>query len=254
MRYIIRKDVYDELVERNILHKVEKANHEGCYLKDYFVNGHHQRHWKKIGTDEFVADDYKEHQFKQKEIKQIHYLAKITKDLLKPYVGTIFHNKKVPGIDDFKAPFSMNSIKKLTSDKAITKSVVNGFSIEEHFEAVKKIKEIFEESDYIGAFSDDKNVENVIDIKRFQKRIILSTGKKAYAYITIKNTIQQNDKLYSIELMLKKYPSSINDNGVHQGITKSNASNTYIVKDIDILSIDPIKKLPLLNEYILLGR
>lgn len=233
---------------------IEKSNHEGCVLKDYFVNGHHQRHWVKIGTDEIVADDYKEHEFKPSETRKIHYLAKITKDLLKPYVGTMFHNKNVPGIDDFKSPFSMNSIQKLTSDKAVTKTVVNGFSIEEHFEAAQNIKEIFENSDYVGTFSDDKHIENVIDIKRFQKKINLSTGKKAYAYITIKNTVQQSDKLYSVELILKKYPSSMNDNGVHQGITKSNASNNYIIQDDTYLSIKPLKKSLTYSGHKLQGR
>ena len=234
--------------------KIEKSNHEGCVLKDYFVNGHHQRHWVKIGTDEIVADDYKEHEFKPSETRKIHYLAKITKGLLKPYVGTMFHNKNVPGIDDFKSPFSMNSIRKLTSDKAVTKTVVNGFSIEDHFEAAQNIKEIFENSYYIGTFSNDKNVENVIDIKRFQKKINLSTGQKAYAYITIKNTVQQKDKLYSVELILKKYPSSMNDNGVHQGITKSNASNNYIIQDDTYLSIKPLKKSLTYSGHKLQGR
>ena len=116
------------------------------------------------------------------------------------------------------------------------------------------IKEIFENSYYIGTFSNDKNVENVIDIKRFQKKINLSTGQKAYAYITIKNTVQQKDKLYSVELILKKYPSSINDNGVHQGITKSNASNNFIIQDDNYLSIKPLKKSLTYSGHKLQGR
>lgn len=105
-----------------------------------------------------------------------------------------------------KARFSKNTANKLASDKAITKSVVNGFLVEEHFEAAQNIKQIFEEADFVGTFSDGRTDPNILAIHRFQKLILLSSGKKCIAYLTLKEVKKEGNRIYTQELLLKNYP------------------------------------------------
>lgn len=76
------------------------------------------------------------------------------------------------------------------SDKAITKSVVNGFLPQEHFEAAENIKGIFESAEYIGSFQDDSN----------------SSGRNCIAYITLKEVKSEGSRIYTQELLLNEYP------------------------------------------------
>ena len=196
------------MVKNSLLEEFEEFFGKGIdtsknHLEDYWVNGHHQRHWVSNETGEKVADAYKLHKFSDREERYIHYRAKSLKEILKCEFNTLFCQKE----KNFKVRFSKNSAAELGCDRAVSKSVVNGFSIDEHFEAAENIKSIYENSNYIDTFTEDKGNENVIDIKRFEKQISLSTGKNAYAYITVKNTKQGGNMLYSVELVLKKYPS-----------------------------------------------
>lgn len=238
---------FEEYNETRLLQKekcIQKAvDTSKNHLEDYWANGHHQRHWVSNETGERKENAYHSHKFKEKEEKYIHYKAKKLKDDLKKYFNTFFVNES----NNFKVRFSKNSASKMGSDKSVTKSIVNGFTINEHFEAAENIKPIFENSYYIGTFSEDKNKDNVIDIKRFEKKINLSTGKKAYAYITIKNTLQGGNMLYSVELILKKYPSSI-DGGEHQRLNKS----VSVALDCNPLNVHTIpRKSPVVNKSIL---
>ena len=106
----------------------------------------------------------------------------------------------------FKARFSKNTANKIASDKAITKSVVNGFSVKEHFEAATNIKNIFETADFIGTFPDSSNDPNILAIHRFQKEITLESRKKCVAYLTLKEVKKNGSRIYTQELLLKKYP------------------------------------------------
>lgn len=196
------------VVENPLVGKFENESNKGIdpaknHLEDFWVNGHHQRHWVSNETGEKAADAYKLHAFSDREERYIHYRAKTLKEILKSEFNTLFCQKEL----HFKVRFSKNSAAELGCDRAVAKSVVNGFSIDEHFEAAENIKPLYENSDCIGTFTEDKGNENVIDIKRFERQITLSTGRTAYAYITVKNTKQGGNMLYSVELVLKKYPS-----------------------------------------------
>lgn len=110
------------------------------------------------------------------------------------------------GNDLIDANFTSRSIGKLGSDKAINKSVLNGFSTQEHFEAAFQIKQLYEMSDFIGRFLDDRNDPNVIAMFRFQIPIILSSGNKAFAYISTKEVKIHGNRTYTIELLKNPYP------------------------------------------------
>lgn len=90
----------------------------------------------------------------------------------------------------------------MTSAKALEKSKTNGFSLDEHFELAAKIKPLYETAILVTAHGNLKNPDdpNVLSIKRFVSAAILKSGKKAELLITVKESIANGHKIYSIEL------------------------------------------------------
>lgn len=176
-------------------------NFENCILKDEWQNGHHRQFWVDRATGAVVMDAYKNYRISHEE----HFIRKKCRaDLLKSVeclFGKVMTNK-----NGFKARFSKNTANKIASDKAITKSVVNGFSVQNHFEAAENIKGIFETADFIGSFPDTSEDPNIIAIHRFQEEIELSSGRKCFAYLTLKEVKKDGSRIYTQELLLKKYP------------------------------------------------
>lgn len=175
---------------------------EKFHLEDFWQNGHHSRHWieNKTGRDLGKASYAPSH----KEYLERIELRKNLQTKLKPFTNTKFVNTK----SGISANFSSRSIGKLGSDKAVNKSVLNGFSSAEHFDAAMQIKNLYEASDFIARFSDDRNDPNVIAMYRFQIQMKLSTGKTAFAYISTKEVKIQGNRTYTIELLSKPYPNT----------------------------------------------
>ena len=174
-------------------------NERVYHLEDFWNNGHHSRHWidNETGRDMGEAIYVPSHKEYCERLK----LRKDLQEELKLLINKKFTNKE-SGID---SNFSARSIGKLGSDKAVNKSVLNGYTTQEHFEAAMQIKQLYESSDFIARFSDDRNDPNVIAMNRFQIAIILSTGKKAFAYITTKEVKFHGNRTYTIELLSSPY-------------------------------------------------
>ena len=117
--------------------------------------------------------------------------------ILKPVLGTIVNIQT--GIE---ANLSKHSISKMTSSKALEKSKTNGFTLAEHFELAAKIKPLYETAILVAAHGNLKNPEdpNVVSIKRFVSAAILQSGKKADVLITVKESLANGHRIYSIEL------------------------------------------------------
>ena len=179
-----------------------KQNFQDCTLQDFWEDGHHKTFWVNKITGERVADacevyriSYEEH-LKRSECRQSLLIC-----------SSSLFGKVLTNIDsNIKARFSKNTASKIASDKAITKSVVNGFTVEEHFEAAENIKQIFEQAEYIGSFEDKRGDPNIIAIHRLQKEIELSNGRNCIAYITLKEVKKDGNRIYTQELLLNKYP------------------------------------------------
>ena len=171
------------------------------HLEDFWYNGHHSRHWieNESGHDLGVALYSPSHTEYQERLE----LRKSLQLQLKPLVNKKFTNKK----SGISANFSSRSIGKLGSDKAVNKSALNGFTSSEHFEAALQIKQLYENSDFIARFNDDRGDPNVIAMYRFQIPLLLSTGRKTFAYITTKEVKIQGNRTYTIELLAQPYPS-----------------------------------------------
>lgn len=117
--------------------------------------------------------------------------------ILKPFLGKIVNIQT--GIE---ANLSKHSIDKMTSAKALEKSKANGFTLAEHFELSAKIKPLYESAILVASHGNLKNPDdpNVVSIKRFVSAAILQSGRKADVLITVKESIANGHRIYSIEL------------------------------------------------------
>ena len=137
-------------------------------LKEIWQDGHHKMLFVDEDTGVVLSDAYESYHISHAE----HEIRKECRaDLLNALsglFGKVLTNKDC----NMKARFSKNTANKLTSDKAITKSVVNGFLPQEHFEAAENIKGIFESAEYI----------------------------------TLKEVKSEGSRIYTQELLLNEYP------------------------------------------------
>ena len=107
---------------------------KNCILKDEWKNGHHKRFWVDRNTNVVIADAYEVYKVSHEEYLLRNEYRKILEKQVASFLNHIIINKK----HGIKVRFSKNSLGKVSSDKAVTKSVVNGFSVQEHFEALQK--------------------------------------------------------------------------------------------------------------------
>ena len=86
----------------------------------------------------------------------------------------------------------------MTSDKAIQKSIDNGYSKEEHLKAVLDIKRLFENANLAQTHKDNKGLNENVLIHRLNSEL-----ENANALITTKESLDKNlNKIYSLELEL----------------------------------------------------
>lgn len=101
------------------------------------------------------------------------------------------------------ATLSRKNLDKLTSGKALGKSVDNGFTAQQHFEAVEKIDMLYRKSVYVGEEPDWHGRSEILRFKKYESDFRLKNGDNVLAYITIKETKNEGDKIYSVELRKK---------------------------------------------------
>lgn len=90
---------------------------------------------------------------------------------------------------------------KMISRKALDKSINNGFTREEHFQAVANIEALYENAVLIHTGGDSKNNDPLIVMRRFAAPIVLN-GTVADALLTAKESLDKENsvRVYSLEL------------------------------------------------------
>lgn len=171
-------------------------------IVDCWADGHHQRYLVDRITGKKVCNVYEAYCISPKESRCRKSCRAVFLDSVSDLFGMVFTHAD----SGCKARFSKNTANKIASDKAITKSVVNGFSVEKHFEAAGTIKSVFEQAAYAGMYSDRKHDPNIIAVHRFQKDMTLSDGEKCFAFITVKEVKKDGMRIYTLELLKKKCP------------------------------------------------
>ncbi|MDR0485349.1 MAG: hypothetical protein LBH29_01325 [Elusimicrobiota bacterium] len=100
----------------------------------------------------------------------------------------------------------VNSIQihKIVSNKAVEKSILNGFTRNQHYLAASVIDKLFENAILKETTKDKNNDVNIKSIKRFNAitEFENEAGKteKGIAYLTLKESIKAGHRIYSIEL------------------------------------------------------
>lgn len=123
-------------------------------------------------------------------------------DALKPLYGKVIKNIST----GMEATFASKGANKMVSNKAVDKSKVNGYSEEQHLEAVKNIKQLFENAELSEQHSDRAGSVNIKNIDRFRTKTIVG-GEPAIAKITVKETVKNGNKIYSVELEALEKPT-----------------------------------------------
>lgn len=80
------------------------------------------------------------------------------------------------------------------------KSIQNGFTFSQHFEAVGRINLLYKKATYLRTEKDTHGRKDVY-FKKYEAKFKLKSGRKCKAYITIMNTKQAGDIIYSLELL-----------------------------------------------------
>ena len=132
----------------------------------------------------------------QSEKKRNDEYRKEIKEKLKSSMGKDLPNDAT-GIT---ASISSEGLNKMMSGAAIKKSVDNGFTPQEHFEAVENIVNLYKRAKLITSYPDQKYNDSKVSIKRFVAQDKLDSGTPIDALITVKETYERGNKIYSLEL------------------------------------------------------
>ncbi|CCB80476.1 FIG00470761: hypothetical protein [Helicobacter bizzozeronii CIII-1] len=122
-------------------------------------------------------------------------LRRDLKQNLMPILNQDIKNKETGVI----ARISGTGLNKISSEKALNKSLENGFTKEEHFKVGADIKALFENARLGKTHEDYKGRADIKAVHRYFTEININ-GKKAQAKITLKESVQQGHRIYSLEL------------------------------------------------------
>ena len=172
------------------------------------------------------------------ETKGIKDLRNDLKEALMPYKTQPITNKET-GMQGY---ITADEINKISSRKAVDKSIANGFSRDEHFAVAQDLKTLFENSKLRESHNDYKNNPNILQVHRFTKEISVN-HKNANAQITLFEKIEGKNRIYTLELESLNKPDSLSVS-VHntesaakaQSVATAHPETTPIAKtDTDII-------------------
>lgn len=138
----------------------------------------------------------------------------------------LFENKET----ELKVSYNSEGAGKLISQKAVDKSINNGYSREEHFTIASHITDIFKNANLISVEPDrdsDMN-DNVTEVRRYATKFVLN-GKEGFALMTVKINKDDTKKMYAIELNYLTKKIELATSGAVKD--KSNNVNTHRVDE-----------------------
>ncbi|EGK8125300.1 hypothetical protein IO368_000364 [Campylobacter upsaliensis] len=164
--------------DKNVYEKLKQC------LKDIIEN------YKDDFTQEYEKQNIRDFTLtSQTQKEQIYTQRQEIKNTLKAKINQAITNENTGE----KAILTNKGISKMLSDKAISKSVDNGFSREEHLRAVGVVDELFKRAK--RAFSKRDEKDKNLSIYRYN-----APFKNANALMTLKEYKQNGKRIYSLEL------------------------------------------------------
>ena len=140
-----------------------------------------------------------------------YYIAESNKDVFTA-LNTVRSMNILNTSSGIEARISRDSIDELVSKRALNKSIKNGFTPKEHLSAAANIAELFRDGILVDEHEDKKKdsngFTNIKSIKIFETPFDFE-GNKAVAHITVKESIQNGHRIYSVELMEIKKPADM---------------------------------------------
>ena len=118
------------------------------------------------------------------------------KNILKNLKGKVVENEN----NALKASISSEGINKMISVKAVDKSIKNGFSKEEHFISVENVLNLFKISQFVRSEKANNRSADIINYHKFNADFSINK-KPSRAKITIKESYEGGNKIYSLELL-----------------------------------------------------
>ena len=119
-----------------------------------------------------------------------------TKKVLSVLKGQVFENIN----SGMKAQVSSDGINKMISVKAVDKSINNGYTKEEHFASVENVINLYKISKLTQSEKPNNNSVDVIAYHKFIADFSIN-AKPTKAKITLRETIQAGNRIYSLELL-----------------------------------------------------
>ncbi|MEE1212352.1 MAG: hypothetical protein UHO11_07650 [Treponema sp.] len=98
------------------------------------------------------------------------------------------------------AKLTKGGIEKLISGKAVYMSTKNGFTAKQHFEAVKKINLLYKKSVFVKSEPDYYGRKDIKSFRKYEATFKTKNRTTCNVYITIKETVQNGNSFYSLEL------------------------------------------------------
>ncbi|MCR2114331.1 hypothetical protein CUPS4064_09310, partial [Campylobacter upsaliensis] len=181
-------------IEENIIRilKEEHLKYRNKPLNEWFA-----KEWVEKDVANLLeakASPFTQKQGLENKEVNVHILREQTKEFLSALVGKNITNQN----DGRIASISRKNIMKMTSDKAIQKSVNNGFTPQEHFKAVQDIESLYQAAVLKETHADRKSNNPNVFIHRYTADF---NGNNAL--ITIKESLDNNskgNKIYTLEL------------------------------------------------------
>lgn len=155
--------------------------------------------------------------------KGIAELRKDLKQALEPYKSTPITNKET-GLQGVVTDTERN---KISSKKAVDKSIANGFTRDEHFAAAQDLKNLFENATKAQSHNDYKQRENIAQVHRFVKDLYIN-DKQAQAKITLFEKIEGKNKIYTLELESLENPTPLSSPHTQAGV----AVEAQVTRDV----------------------
>ena len=118
-----------------------------------------------------------------------------TLDVLKKLAGKDLVNLQT----SINAQINSEQRCKIVSNKAVKKTIMNGFIAIQHYAVATSIKIVWENAIMVSNNTDRKGDKNITSIKRFEAQIIID-DEPAIAYITVKESVEYGHRIYSLEL------------------------------------------------------
>lgn len=98
------------------------------------------------------------------------------------------------------ASVSSDGISKMISSKAVDKSINNGYTKEEHFASVENVLSLFKVSELAHSEKPNNKSADVIAYHKFIADFSIN-HKPTKAKITLRETLQAGNRIYSLELL-----------------------------------------------------